>query len=588
MFSRYYQEELAYLREMGREFSRAYPEFAPMLADAGADPSVERLLEGVAFLTGRIREKLDDELPEAIHAIASLLFPQMIRPVPSACIVELTPQMSMLREALIVPRGSIFGSVPVDGTACQFRSTVDCLLVPWEIEDVACESIGGGRQQIRISVRLRSFAAVGALGGRSARFHLAAERRSALDLLAYLHERLDEIVVVEPNPRGGRGREIVLTKDAFRLVGFGEEESLLLADKRLFPGYRLLQEYYTLPEKFAFFELFDLARGMAGGPDVDRYDICLRCKGTFADAGKLDRDWIKLHCVPAVNLFDTSTEPVRLSPKRSRYRLRVAGHTATAAAVFAINRVTCAPHSSKDRVEIPYFYDFAHAGKRASASLFYDSHIVPSIVGEGTDICLSFGTPRDVDVVPNAEFVSVDIVATNGRLASALRAGDLRVVVPGSPAIAKFKNLASTSHFVPAPIGREFAWRTIAHTAMGLRSLASPEVLRAVMETYNFQALVDRQAARANELRVQAIGEMTVKPTERLIRGTPVRGVAIDIAADEDGFGGEGDMFLFSAILDRLYGDYVSLNSFSQVSMTGTATQVRYSWPARNGSTRLL
>ncbi len=61
--------------------------------------------------------------------------------------------------------------------------------------------------------------------------------------------------------------EIVLTKDAFRLVGFEEDEALLLADKRLFPGYRLLQEYYTLPEKFAFFDLFDVARAsMRGGP----------------------------------------------------------------------------------------------------------------------------------------------------------------------------------------------------------------------------------------------------------------------------------------------------------------------------------
>ena len=33
MFGKYYQDELAYLRELGREFAQAYPALAPMLAD---------------------------------------------------------------------------------------------------------------------------------------------------------------------------------------------------------------------------------------------------------------------------------------------------------------------------------------------------------------------------------------------------------------------------------------------------------------------------------------------------------------------------------------------------------------------------
>ena len=36
MFNKYYQDELAYLRELGREFARAYPALAPMLAAKGA------------------------------------------------------------------------------------------------------------------------------------------------------------------------------------------------------------------------------------------------------------------------------------------------------------------------------------------------------------------------------------------------------------------------------------------------------------------------------------------------------------------------------------------------------------------------
>ena len=60
MGSRYYESELAYLREMGREFSLVHPSTAGLLAERGNDPDVERLLEGFAFLTARIREKIED------------------------------------------------------------------------------------------------------------------------------------------------------------------------------------------------------------------------------------------------------------------------------------------------------------------------------------------------------------------------------------------------------------------------------------------------------------------------------------------------------------------------------------------------
>ena len=63
MFSKYYQSELAYLREMGRAFGLANPSVAGLLVERGADPDVERLLEGFAFLTARIRERVDDACP---------------------------------------------------------------------------------------------------------------------------------------------------------------------------------------------------------------------------------------------------------------------------------------------------------------------------------------------------------------------------------------------------------------------------------------------------------------------------------------------------------------------------------------------
>ncbi|MFG6657355.1 type VI secretion system baseplate subunit TssF, partial [Scandinavium sp. M-37] len=98
---RYYDAEMRYLLEAGEEFARAHPEQAAMLNldKAGArDPYVERLFEGFAFLMGRLREKLDDDLPELTEGLVSLLWPHYLRTIPSMSVVEFTPDWREMKE----------------------------------------------------------------------------------------------------------------------------------------------------------------------------------------------------------------------------------------------------------------------------------------------------------------------------------------------------------------------------------------------------------------------------------------------------------------------------------------------------------
>src|SRR5512138_473290 len=106
MFSRFYQGELAFLRAMGRAYAEANPQTAGLLSERGSDPDVERLLEGFAFLTARVRERLEDGVPEVAHDLAELLVPHYLRPLPAATIVEFTPTPGALRGRTRVPAGA--------------------------------------------------------------------------------------------------------------------------------------------------------------------------------------------------------------------------------------------------------------------------------------------------------------------------------------------------------------------------------------------------------------------------------------------------------------------------------------------------
>src|ERR687883_717551 len=93
----YYNRELQHLREMGAEFAREFPKIAGRLgleAFECADPYVERLLEGFAFLAARVQLKIDAEFPRFTQHLLELVYPHYLAPTPSMAVVQLKPDLT--------------------------------------------------------------------------------------------------------------------------------------------------------------------------------------------------------------------------------------------------------------------------------------------------------------------------------------------------------------------------------------------------------------------------------------------------------------------------------------------------------------
>src|SRR6185503_2447558 len=324
MFNKYYQDELSYLRELGREFAQAYPAIAPMLAERGGDPDVERLLEGVAFLTGKIRQKLDDELPEVIHSVAALLFPHYLRQIPATSIVEFTPLPNVVRERLLVARNAEVGSVPVDGVSCRFRTTQDVELVPLAVEDVRVDTGAQLAQSLRIELKLTGGAALAAINLERLRFYIHGERRLQDDVRLWIGAHVDGIALAAVDAAGRHTTIASLPVKAITLAGFAENESLIPYPKTVYPGYRLLQEYFTLPQKFAFFDVAGLDR-MPAEKVGDRFAIIIQFRDSLPTGLRLSKENFRLFCSPVVNLFDHPTDPIKPDPGKHEYLARPTG-----------------------------------------------------------------------------------------------------------------------------------------------------------------------------------------------------------------------------------------------------------------------
>jgi type VI secretion system protein ImpG len=126
----YYERELDYLRKSAAQFSARHPKVASRLVlepTKCEDPHVERLLEAFAFLAARVHLKMDDEFPEITEGLLTVVYPQLVRPLPSMSVVEfqLDPEKGKLTSGLKIERHAQLLSKPVAGVPCAFRTCYD-------------------------------------------------------------------------------------------------------------------------------------------------------------------------------------------------------------------------------------------------------------------------------------------------------------------------------------------------------------------------------------------------------------------------------------------------------------------------------
>jgi type VI secretion system protein ImpG len=586
MFNKYYQDELLYLRELGTEFARAHPAAAHFLSTPGSDPDVERLLEGFAFIAGRIRQKLDDELPEVTHALVGLLWPHYLRPVPATSILELQPVLAALRQSKHVPRGVEVQSIPVEGTPCHFRTAYDVVLNPISLEQVQLEATGAGPSRLWLGFKLWNQVRPEVLDLKRVRLFLHGDPALAYALYYHLRTHVAESVATVSGPdaqaRVEASREIRIIP-----AGFEEDEALLPYPVRSFPGYRLLQEYFTLPEKFLFLDLEGL-QALGELPVGDRFWVEIRFDRPLPATLRPTKEEIRLFCTPIVNLFRHDADPIRIDRTKAEYRVRPSGQSPLHYEIHSIDRVAGSLPGTATEREIPPFYSFAHRPTGAEGFAYYFPRSRSSVVDGRTDTYLSFMDANGSGTIPEVEIIAIDLTCTNRRLPEGLKAGDIQIPTDTSPEFVRFRNLTVPTWSVTPPLDGDLHWRLISHMSLSYLSLTKIEALRGILGLYNMQASRDSRAFRANALRLEGIEAIHAAPAEILLRGCPVRGTAVEIDLREDRFAGEGDLYLFASVLSEFMSLHVSLNSFVQLTVRGTQRGEVYVWPCRTGRQQLL
>ena len=574
-FHKYYQDELAYLRELGRDFARRHPTAARWLEDSGTDPDVERLLEGFSFLTAKLREKLDDELPEFSHALVQLFWPHYLRPIPAMAIVQFAPTQKAQGKPVMVERGVEVASTPVDDLPCTFRVTSRTQVVPLGVTDL--EVGPSASPYLRLSVQVTPPATLQKLGLDRLRLHLGGEALAARSLRLCLLRYLKRVVLRAPGVE-----PVVCAGASTRAVGLGEDEALVPLPPASHPGLRPLWEYAAFPQKLMFVDLVGLS-GLARLGNATKFELMLELTHLPQDMPPVAANNVLLNCAPVVNIFKHDAAPIPLEPGRAEYRVRAQSTDPRHYEVFSLERVTGLVQGQAESRQYLPFLSFAARDGEA----LYLARRRHSPVQEGTEVWISLPGRGPLDMT-TPETLSIELLCTNRQLPSGLGLGDICKPTSSTPATVSFKNVTVPTTSVPPPLETELYWDLLSHLSLHYLTRIHPQRLGELLRLYDFRAQVDRQAALQLKCRQEALLEAKAEPVTRVHGGAIVRGVRTSLVVDEERLGGEGEAHLLGEVFSEVLAHTVSLNAYSVLELKGNKYGEVHRWPARAGTRIIL
>jgi type VI secretion system protein ImpG len=549
MLAEYYQTELGYYRELAREFAHAFPEVAHLVSERSGDEAVERLMQGAALLTGRMRQRLDDDFPEIIQPLFDLLWAQHMRPCPAATLVQFFTRGQGMQQIHTVPRDALLLSRPIEGRVCHFRTSWDVDVTPLAVEDASMERPHPADTQLRLLLKFTGGGRFDSAHLRSIRLQLLGSPETKFALYLCMAKQCRRLSVC--TPEGEVCRDFP-SGDSILPSGFRDDEALLPFFPTPLPGLRLLQEFFWFPDKFLGLTIVGLEK-VPRSRLTDAFRLVFHLGPYSAESLRFDAGNFATACTPAVNLSPDEPQEVPVEDRRTVYCLETKGDSE----VFAVNRVIALDAQSKTRVEYLPFVSEA-LPEPGDDRLRYQLIRRPD-GAQSTRTYLSIldlaGRPRQ----PGADMLHVWFNRTDGNFPLRLGLGEVDVASPASPAFVEFKSATPIVPPIPLVVGEDRHWEMLAQFAMHPKDLMSLNGLRVLLDSCRTHVTASAKPSLVSDVRTSV--------ATRLHRRMVLPVTRVEILLERAAFVNAGESFLFARLLSVLFQDRPQTQTFTDLTV---------------------
>ena len=574
----YYLAELTALRELGAEFAQRHPKIAGALdlgPEQSQDPHTERLIEAFAFLTARLQLDLDREFPRIAQSVIDHLCPALLQPTPSMSIArfEWQERLPGATTGLSIPAQTMLAARSQEGVLIRFRTGWETRLLPMTVGALKREDDGA----VTLCLQTLGQANLEDLDLSQLRFYLHGDWSTLTPLLELLLADTTKVSV------GTELAQLRALPSPPTLTGLCDNEGILPCPPSAHPAYSLLQEYFAFPHKFHFITLQNIETlGVKGKTLFIRFHL----GPSSARIAKLSEDNFQLGCVPVVNLFQRTTEPILVTDERHEW-LVVGDHDQESSTeIHSLVEVSLSqPGADRPNLLSPFgaMGDFRGDSNQTLWMVRRDQSLRKDITG--TDLFISFVDRSQSPVRPPNTTIYAQALCCNRGLAEQVPAQTQCHMETTNLGIKAILLLTPSTQKSP-PLGGDAAWRLTRLVRLHHGNLLGPSALsqlQALLQLFagdqrrdseQIAGIVDVQARRG----FQRLGQ---QPWASMLPGTE-----IDFRVDPKSFSA-GSAMVFSAVLSRFFSLYTTVNNFTQTSLWQGDDCLKR-WPAATGYQELL
>jgi len=649
-----YERELNALYDRAADFAAEFPGLADRLGGLTRDrldPGLAGLLEGAAFLAARVRMKVEAEFPVFTTALLEQLLPGYLAPVPATALLQAQPDFTAtdLAEGRRFAAGSYLDATYREReqrVSCRFRLAAPLELWPLEIDMASYFAAPAPLQALGLEVapttaaglRMRVVRRTGpgipdADGdlptGKGAPPQVAALAAAGLDRLpVHLHGPMAEMddlyeqifsrctrITLRWLDAQGDPCFAPTPPDMLGQIGFDPEERLFPEEERLFAGFALLRDHYILPQKFLGFRLSGLGQVLRR-VEAPAFDLLFEFdEAVPALVPVVTARTLRLHAVPAINLFSERSARIRVGETRREHLVTPLASPHENYEIHSVQAVRALYGGKRKPEPVWPLYGQPADASRPTEALHYSlvrrprrlntAELRRGVQGDyiGTETLISLHEPAAIDDPERVQGLQADLLCTNRHLPALLPIGETT---------ADFRLVEDTSvGFVciagPTP-PREALTDQDRHSARGAtRGARLWQLINCL--SFNLTGLRDRHpddpaaglrdvlslfadiSDSITERQVQGLVGAQTRPMVRSVRGpdgfAPARGIEVTLTFDERAYEGTG-FALLGAVLDRFLADYVQINSFTETVIAGRKRGAVMRWPPRSGTGPML
>ncbi|MDO6590544.1 type VI secretion system baseplate subunit TssF [Loktanella sp. D2R18] len=618
---KHYEQELSFIRDMGGEFATAFPKIAGRLGMEQLevlDPYVERMLEGFAFLAARVQLELDQQYPVFTQNLLEIVYPHFLAPVPSMMIARLTADATQgnLKDGYTLPRGTQLRGQVREGeqTACIFTTAHDATL--WPIEVAEAEYIDG-RSDLVVAGLAKHSPAKAAIRLRLRRTDGAPLSELPLDRLTMFLSgtaaqpwRLYEAIMGQGIGLAGRSTDrradwVQYLGDAIHPRGFDPAEALLPTPGQSFDGYRLLQEYFAMPQRFFFFDLDGLGPAIRHTAD-DTVDLYILLREGDPQLKSVNADSFDLGAVPAINLFHKRCDRTHVTGTEVDHLITVDRTAPLDFEIYQLESVTGISAEGEDDVAFRPFYsaqDFTPLGETHQA--YYSQRRRMRQRSEkqrlkgtrtsylGSEMYVSLTDRKQAPYPSDIKQLAVTAMCTNRDMPMLTAVGtqDTDFTLPEGGPISRIRAIVPPTKPRPRLAEGHQAWQLISQLSLNYLSIADADRGKAAAALREVISLYAPSGDPGLSKQVEGLSSVVSRPIVRRMMedslSTAVRGIEIKVGFDESYFEGSG-CYLLGAVLEAFFAKYVTINSFTETAIHSQQRGDIRRWPARSGRRILI